>query len=52
MKTTTDKAGLASPRFFQHFSVNIDQISVQEYIITQIRRQPKFVSQIKDNLNF
>jgi hypothetical protein len=32
--------------------VNVDQLTLQEYIRTQIGRQPKHFRQMEDDLNF
>ena len=37
---------------FKHFSVNVDQVTLQEYIRTQIGRRPKYFRQMEDDLNF
>ena len=37
---------------FQHFSVNVDQVTLQEYIRTQIGRRPKYFRQMEDDLHF
>ena len=37
---------------FQHFSVNVDQVSFQEYSRNPIGRRPQFFRQMEDDLNF
>ena len=37
---------------FKHFSTNVYQESIQEYIQSRIGRRPQLFKQMEDNLNF